>query len=54
MKIDVSRISYKDLERVFSDADYNVREIIHQGGRVILDCVPSIQEQVSIPSLSFA
>lgn len=60
MKIDVSRISYRDLERVFSEADFNVREIISVGGRVVLDCVHSpIQESVqsaglAVPSISFS
>ncbi|MFH1779726.1 MAG: hypothetical protein ABH803_01105 [Candidatus Micrarchaeota archaeon] len=38
MKMDVSKISYRDLEKVFSEADYHVHEIIRVGGRVILDC----------------
>lgn len=40
MKLDVSQMTYSDIERVLSHVPFAVQRLSRVGGRVVLECVP--------------
>lgn len=41
MKVDVTQMTYSDLERVLSNVPFAVHQLSRIGGRVVLECAPA-------------
>ncbi len=40
MKIDVTKLSYQDVQTALTNVPYEVMRIVHEGERVFLECKP--------------
>lgn len=41
MKVDVSQMTYLDIERALRSVPFSVRQLSRVGGRVVLECSPA-------------
>ncbi|MDP2718148.1 MAG: hypothetical protein Q8P02_05365 [Candidatus Micrarchaeota archaeon] len=41
MKVDVTQMTYSDIERALANVPFSVMQLSRAGGRVLLECAPA-------------